>query len=415
MAANKFMVIAVTDSLPRPDEAHRITTWLRGGEANRVHLRYPNIDIKKIHNILSHIPLELHSKLSLHDGVQLLKEFPGVGVHFNARNRHNADVINLEGRTVSYSCHSLAEVDEHADADYVFLSPIYNSISKAGYKSAFSLKDSGLMRTLAGHCVVALGGVTPDKFGELKSVGFAGAAMLGYFREDKPMLQFIPTAKTPEDIINQAIEAINGGCRWIQVRMKDASESAVEYVLDTLVPVCKDNGVTLIVDDHVKLAKKDGVHGVHLGQKDMPVKTAREILGPNKIIGLTINTLQQAQSVKNVPCDYFGVGPWRFTATKQNISPVLGADGVSEIIKELRDQGCKQPIVVIGSVGADDVKDILSLDTLHNTGIAVSGAITNSHNRTYATRRILNEIRPRSTICVNAEVADNQEHSGLCD
>lgn len=392
MAADEFMVIAMTDISPRPNEAARITAWLCDGMADRVHLRYPNVGANVVHNVLSRIPSELHNRLSLHDDLQVLKDFPLVGIHINSRNRHIAEAIDKAGRTVSYSCHSLAEVREHADADYVFLSPIYNSISKEGYGAAFSLNDNELLQTIAKHRVVALGGVTPDKFDALKVAGFAGAAMLGYFNEDKPMLQFIPTGKTPEDVIGQAIEAINGGCRWVQVRMKDASVSTVAYVLDSLIPICRSKGVTLIVDDHVELAKKDGVDGVHLGQKDMPVQSARKILGPNKIIGLTVNTVAQAKNVKDVPCDYFGVGPWRFTTTKQNLAPVLGADGVTKIINEIRSAGCNQPIVVIGSVGATDVKDILPLDQLHNTGIAVSGAIANAQDRAAATRIILDEI-----------------------
>lgn len=394
MAVEKFLTIAITSPQPAAGEAARITEWLRDGHADRVHLRYPGIGRDAMQGLLEAIPSDLHSRLSLHDATEVAALYPTVGVHINSRNSEVASALDLRGRVVSRSCHSLAEVNDSDDGyAYVFLSPVFDSLSKEGYKSAFDLNDSALRETLAAHAVVALGGVEPTKFETLKAAGFCGAAMLGYFSKPKPMLQFVTNAPRAEAVIEQARGAIAGGCRWVQVRMKDTPEARVAMVLQSLIPLCRDRGVTLIVDDHVELAKMDGVSGVHLGQMDMAVAEARKILGPDKIIGLTVNTLEQAHAVAGVPCDYLGIGPWRFTSTKKKLAPVLGADGIKEIIDTLRTGGCQLPIVVIGGVEANDVRPIMALDTTGNTGVAVSGAIAAATNRVDATQEILKQLK----------------------
>lgn len=392
MAADKFLTIAITTPVPAPNEGARLTSLLRDGRADRVHLRYPGVDAATVRRVLEAIPVGLYPRLSLHDAVELTTEFPGVGVHLNARNQEAAKALDLTGRTVSRSCHTLGEVMADTTSDYVFLSPIFDSISKEGYRSAFALTDKALREALKQRHVVALGGVTPDKFAELEEAGFVGAAMLGHFRAPRPMLQFVTHAPNAAATIEQARGAIAGGCRWVQVRMKSTPAVRVAMVLEALAPLCRDKGVTLIVDDHVELACMPGVDGVHLGQTDMPVSEAREILGPDKIIGLTVNTMEQAKGVgSTTAADYLGVGPWRFTATKQRLAPVLGAYGIAAIIRQVRAGGYSAPIVVIGGVTADDVRPILSLDPTGNTGVAVSGAIAAAANRVAATQEILKQ------------------------
>lgn len=394
MAADKFLTIAVTPSVPAANEGALITALLRGGRADRVHLRYPGADAAAVRCVLEAVPADLHTRLSLHDAVELAADFPGVGVNLNARNAEAAKVVDLGGRTVSRSCHSVDEVLADTTCDYLLLSPVFDSISKAGYRSAFSLTDSSLESALRQRRVIAMGGVTPDRFPQLKAAGFSGGAMLGWFRRPRPMLQFVTHAPNAAATIEQARGAIAGGCRWVQVRMKDTPAPRVAMVLEALADLCRDKGVTLIVDDHVELAKMRGVNGVHLGQTDMPVAEARAILGPHKLIGLTVNTLEQAAAVGGANCDadYLGVGPWRFTATKQRLAPVLGAEGIGEIIRTVRAGGFSKPIVVIGGVTAEDVGPILSLDPTGNTGVAVSGAIAAAANRVLATQEILKQL-----------------------
>lgn len=393
MAVDGFSVIAVTAPVPAANEGARITEWLRDGHADRVHLRYPCADSATVRRILDAVPADLHGCLSLHDCVELIRDYPGIGVHINARNAEAVRGLDTYGRTVSRSCHSIAEAIADTTSHYVFLSPVYDSISKEGYKSAFSLVDSTLLEALAKRRIVALGGVTPDRFGELKAAGFAGAAMAGYFGRPQPMLQFVTNAPRAEAVIEQARGAIAGGCRWVQVRMKDTPAPRVAAVLQALIPLCREKGVTLIVDDHVDLAQMDGVAGVHLGQTDMPVAEARGILGPDKIIGLTVNTLEQAKALGDTPCDYLGIGPWRFTSTKKRLADILGEAGMKDIIDTLRAGGCNLPIVVIGGVNAGDVDRITALDATGNTGVAVSGAIAAAPNRISATQEIIKKLK----------------------
>ncbi|MDE6397362.1 MAG: thiamine phosphate synthase [Muribaculaceae bacterium] len=203
------------------------------------------------------------------------------------------------------------------------------------------------------------------------------------------MLQFITDSVTVDGTVKQVHEAIKGGCKWIQIRMKGIAISEINKVLDIVGPVCLQNQVTLIVDDHVDLALRPDVNGVHLGQTDISTVDASKILGDSKIIGLTINTEGQALKAKDSSADYYGVGPWRYTITKKRLAPILGPDGVKKIIKVLKTDSPDREVVVIGGVRAEDVKDILSTGA---DGIAVSGAITRAEDPSLATTDFIKRI-----------------------
>lgn len=172
---DKFLTIAITSAEEYPNEAVRISEILQNGEADIVHIRKPGWSERKTAELLANIPAEFYSKIKIHDHFALLDRFPLMGVHLNSRN----DTAPVNASSVSRSFHSIEQLPLSAHYDYVTLSPIYDSISKCGYRSAFSLKD--LKPLLKGKNVIALGGVTPDRFPELMETGFAGAAMLGYF------------------------------------------------------------------------------------------------------------------------------------------------------------------------------------------------------------------------------------------
>lgn len=130
--------------------------------------------------------------------------------------------------------------------------------------------------------------------------------------------------------------ALEGGCRWIQLRMKDAGESEIERTALRLIPECRRRGAIFIIDDHVELAIKTGADGVHLGKNDMSVADARRLAGPDFIIGGTANTFEDIQRIAREGADYIGCGPFRFTTTKKNLAPVLGADGYENIVSQMR-------------------------------------------------------------------------------
>jgi len=165
-----------------------------------------------------------------------------------------------------------------------------------------------------------------------------------------------------------------GGVRWVQLRLKDLPyETHKAIALETQV-VCSYYNAQLIINDHVQLAVAINADGVHLGKTDMAPAEARRLLGHGKIIGSTANTLQDILALAQQPIDYIGLGPFRFTTTKQNLSPILGLDGYAALLGALKTAGVHHPpIVGIGGVALPDVAALL-LSGLH--GIAVSGAIS---------------------------------------
>lgn len=152
----------------------------------RVHIRKPDATKDDVAGLLCKLPQNYRHAISLHDHFQLAEEFGLGGIHLNGRNPEiPADWRGL----VSRSCHSLEEHRQWKSLDYLFLSPVFDSISKKGYKSAFCLDE------LAGEPlenVFALGGVTPERFPLLEDAGFGGAAMLSAAWEQ---LQLIKTTK----------------------------------------------------------------------------------------------------------------------------------------------------------------------------------------------------------------------------
>ena len=141
-------------------------------------------------------------------------------------------------------------------------------------------------------------------------------------------LQFITHQTDRYTYFESALMALEGGCKWIQLRMKEAPCEEVEAVALQLKPLCKEKEAILLLDDHVELAKKLEVDGVHLGKKDMPIDQARQLLGEAFIIGGTANTFEDVVQHYRAGADYLGIGPFRFTTTKKNLSPVLGLEGL---------------------------------------------------------------------------------------
>lgn len=200
-------------------------------------------------------------------------------------------------------------------------------------------------------------------------------------------LQFITHQTGKYSYLDSARMALEGGCRWIQLRMKEASLEEVEAVASQLKPLCKAYEAILILDDHVELAKTLEVDGVHLGKTDMPIAQARQILGEAFIIGGTANTFEDVEMHATAGADYLGIGPFRFTTTKMNLSPVLGLDGYTSILSRMREAHIELPIVAIGGITYEDIPAIMETGV---NGIALSGTILQAENPVEETKRILN-------------------------
>lgn len=189
-------------------------------------------------------------------------------------------------------------------------------------------------------------------------------------------LQFITHYNKEYSYIDSARIALEGGCRWVQLRMKDADEALFEETAIVVQAMCRKYDATFIIDDNVLLAKQIKADGVHLGKKDMPVAEAREILGEQFIIGGTVNTFEDIlHHMRNGSPDYFGCGPFRFTSTKKNLAPTLGCEGYRDITHRMRENNITVPIVAIGGICKEDIPQILECGI---DGIALSGSILNA-------------------------------------
>ena len=202
------------------------------------------------------------------------------------------------------------------------------------------------------------------------------------------MLQFITHPSDKISIPEQVRLAIEGGCRWIQLRMKHATDEEVAAMAREIIPLCKETGTILVIDDRVDVVMETKVHGVHLGKNDMDPAKAREYLGPHAIIGCTANTAADILALARLDIDYIGLGPFRFTTTKERLSPILGLEGYRTIIDEVRAAGCQLPIVAIGGIEPGDVPALLDAGV---NGIAMSGALINSPDPAATVASLLSE------------------------
>lgn len=200
------------------------------------------------------------------------------------------------------------------------------------------------------------------------------------------MLQFITHSSENITILEEIENVVAGGCKWVQLRMKDAEKEEIKEVARKAKEICKKNDVILVVDDYVDIAKELELDGVHLGKNDMPVDEARKLLGEEFIIGATANTFEDIEALRHTDIDYIGLGPFRFTSTKKNLSPVIGIDGYAEIMRRKAESSINLPIVAIGGICYDDINDIMDTGI---SGIAVSGSLINAKNMTKETRKMI--------------------------
>ncbi|UKK62657.1 thiamine phosphate synthase [Prevotella communis] len=203
------------------------------------------------------------------------------------------------------------------------------------------------------------------------------------------MVQFISHYSERYSYLDSIQLALEGGCRWIQLRMKDATDDEVRPIAVEAQKLCRAYGAKFIIDDRVALVRELGADGVHLGKNDMPIREARQILGPDFIIGGTANTFEEAKAHYEASADYIGCGPFRFTTTKQKLAPVLGLDGYRQIIRKLRAANITIPVVAIGGITKDDIPAILQTGI---TGIALSGTVLRADDPIAEMKHIINII-----------------------
>lgn len=204
-------------------------------------------------------------------------------------------------------------------------------------------------------------------------------------------LQYISQAPRTGNHLD-AIEAVlQAGGKWIQLRIKNQAESEILPFAKAAQALCEKYGAKLIINDFPHLAKAVGSYGVHLGLQDMPIAEARKIINPTQIIGGTANTFEHILQRVAEGADYIGLGPFRFTRTKENLSPIVGLEGYHKLMERVRKAGISTPIIAIGGIEAEDIPAILETGIY---GVAVSAALTNQ----IQTSAVLAEINSKFTV-----------------
>lgn len=191
-------------------------------------------------------------------------------------------------------------------------------------------------------------------------------------------LQYISQGNTIEEQLYNIHQALDAGCDWIQMRFKNQTAKDTFALAESVKFLCEEYLANFIVNDNLYLAQQIAADGVHLGLTDMNIAEARAILGKTKIIGGTANTFEDIQNHVKNGCDYIGLGPFRFTKTKEKLSPVLGLSGYLKIMQKLKTNQIEIPVYAIGGIDLKDI-DLLIETGIH--GIAVSGMITESDEK----------------------------------
>jgi len=205
-------------------------------------------------------------------------------------------------------------------------------------------------------------------------------------------LQFLTQDLPSQTHIGLAKVVLDAGVRWIQYRTKAKLTQEMLVEAEKIKLLCCEYQSRLIINDNVFVAKEVDADGVHLGESDMPVSEARIRLGTNKIIGATVHSIFDLERLKDESIDYFGLGPFRYTSTKENIKTPIGLQGLKQVVNYTLKHAIHTPIVAIGGILVSDLKDIFRTK-IH--GVAVAGAISMANNQELAVKEFLSAFERR--------------------
>jgi thiamine-phosphate pyrophosphorylase len=206
-------------------------------------------------------------------------------------------------------------------------------------------------------------------------------------------LQYITHLPTDDAAYYAHIQSIlQEGINWIQYRDK-LNPPAVQLIIASKIQaLCKQFEAVFIVNDYIDLAKQLDADGAHIGQNDMPIASARAILGPSKIIGTSSNSIANIKKAIAEEVDYSGIGPLHFTKTKTNLNPVIEYENMQAIFQQLKAEKIEFPLVVIGGISNKDVPLLLSFGA---KGIAVATFLANAADVPTACQSLLSQLPTR--------------------
>ncbi|MBZ9729894.1 thiamine phosphate synthase [Salegentibacter sp. JZCK2] len=198
-------------------------------------------------------------------------------------------------------------------------------------------------------------------------------------------LHYISQGETPKEHLENIRRMCAAGADWIQLRLKNEAYETVLETAKAAKEICDQFQVKLIINDFPEVVKEVNASGVHLGKEDNCPLEARKLLGPNKIIGGTANTLEDCERLCEKQVDYIGLGPFRFTTTKKNLSPILGPAGYRKLLSNLRAKGKSIPVIAIGGIIPEDLPVLAESGV---NGVAISGWLTTHPKPEMIFRRI---------------------------
>ncbi len=418
-------VVVISPEKPDPREPLVLAQLLDAG-LPRYHVRKPAWSALELEQWILFLPDWCRSRLVLHQHHHLVEKLGLGGVHAPAGTVAGGACPEPAERADpgpsgfrSRSCHNLDELTASLGRyDSLFFSPVFPSISKPGYAPPADRDEAALTALLQSPRtteVLALGGITAANAASCLARGFNGVAVLGaIWQAADPVREYLricragvlhppvpstdaagarpqpdrestsrpalpPVMCLTQDGLalshaEQARQLCAAGARWIQLRMKSAPASQWLATAREVVAICRRAGALCVVNDSVEIALDSGADGVHLGKEDGAWSEARGRLGPRRLVGGTVNNVEDARRARAAAClDYVGIGPFRFTSTKARLAPVLGADGIRQVLGELGDL----PAWVIGGVAPEDVPAIRQLGA---AGIAVSSSLYRAGN-----------------------------------
>lgn len=195
-----------------------------------------------------------------------------------------------------------------------------------------------------------------------------------------PSLYAITDASAGLTHVEQVEAFVRGGARLVQIRDKRAGGRELYEIVVAAVRIAREAGARLIVNDRVDVALAAAADGVHVGQEDLPAEDARRILGPDRIVGLSTHSREQAAEASRLPVDYVAIGPVYATATKENPDPVVGVEGVRAAREVVT-----QPLVAIGGITLARAPEVIAAgaDVLAVVSDLFAGASIEARVREY--------------------------------
>ncbi len=186
-------------------------------------------------------------------------------------------------------------------------------------------------------------------------------------------LYFITDSKlTRKTVFEDVKAAIKAGVKIVQYREKEKNTEEMLEEAKKIGKLCKENNVLFIINDRIDVALATDADGVHLGNEDMPYSIARKLLGREKIIGLTVQNIQEAIEAEKVGADYIGVSPIFETKTKADAGKPVGIELIKEVEGRLR-----IPFVAIGGINEKNIKSVIEAGA---KSVAIISAIITKDN-----------------------------------